>query len=128
MLGNATVFATIAVRDAGLAKDFYQNTLGLRLVDENDAGCMYESGAGKLFVYQSPTAGTSQATSAAWEVDDIDAVVDELQQRGVIFEQYDIPDADINGYIYTLGPQKAAWFKDPDGNILSVGSSIQSSH
>jgi catechol 2,3-dioxygenase-like lactoylglutathione lyase family enzyme len=128
MLKDATVFATIAVRDAQLAKDFYQNTLGLRLVDENAAGCMYESGSGKLFVYQSPTAGTSQATSAAWEVDDIEAVVDELQQRGVVFEQYDIPDADVNGYVYTLGPQKAAWFTDPDGNILSVGSSIQSSH
>ena len=122
MLGDATVFATIAVRDAQLAKDFYQNTLGLRLVDENAAGCMYESGSGKLFVYQSPTAGTSQATSAAWDVDNIEEVVDGLQQRGVVFEQYDIPDADVDGYVYTLGPQKAAWFKDPDGNILSIGS------
>jgi catechol 2,3-dioxygenase-like lactoylglutathione lyase family enzyme len=122
MLGDATVFATIAVRDAQLAKDFYQNTLGLHLVDENAAGCMYESGSGKLFVYQSPTAGTSQATSAAWDVENIEDVVADLQQRGVVFEQYDIPDADVDGYVYTLGPQKAAWFKDPDGNILSIGS------
>lgn len=122
MLQDSTVFATIAVRDSQLAKEFYRDTLGLRLVNENDAGCMYESGAGKVFVYQAPSAGTNQATSAAWEVDDIEQVVEDLQAKGVVFEQYDIPDADVNGYVYTVGPQKAAWFKDPDGNILSIGS------
>lgn len=122
MLQDSTVFATIAVRDSQLAKKFYRDTLGLRLVDENDAGCMYESGTGKVFVYQAPSAGTNQATSAAWEVDNIEQVVEDLQAKGVVFEQYDIPDADVNGYVYTVGPQKAAWFKDPDGNILSVGN------
>lgn len=122
MLQDSTVFATIAVRDSQLAKKFYRDTLGLRLVDENDAGCMYESGTGKVFVYQAPSAGTNQATSAAWEVDNIEQVVEDLRAKGVVFEQYDIPDADVNGYVYTVGPQKAAWFKDPDGNILSVGN------
>jgi len=122
MLGDSTVFATIAVRDSQMAKAFYQDILGLHLVSENDAGCMYESGTGKVFVYQSPTAGTNEATSAAWDVEDIEQTVHDLQAKGVVFEQYDIPDADVNGYVYTMGPQKAAWFKDPDGNILSIGS------
>jgi catechol 2,3-dioxygenase-like lactoylglutathione lyase family enzyme len=124
MLNDATVFATIAVRDTQLAKEFYEQKLGLTQVDENEGGVMYESGTGKLFVYQSPNAGTSQATSAAWDVDDISAVVADLQAKDVVFEHYDIPGADIDGYIYTMGAQKAAWFKDPDGNILSVGSSV----
>jgi catechol 2,3-dioxygenase-like lactoylglutathione lyase family enzyme len=122
MLGDSTVFATIAVRDSQLAKEFYKDTLGLQLVDENDAGCMYESGTGKIFVYQAPSAGTNKATCAAWEVENIEQMVDDSQAKGVVFEQYDIPDADVNGYVYTVGPQKAAWFKDPDGNILSIGS------
>jgi catechol 2,3-dioxygenase-like lactoylglutathione lyase family enzyme len=83
---------------------------------------MYESGTGKLFIYESNTAGTNEATCAAWDVDDVESVVEELQSKGVEFENYDIPGAEVSGYIYTMGSQKAAWFRDPDGNILSVGS------
>jgi catechol 2,3-dioxygenase-like lactoylglutathione lyase family enzyme len=122
MLGDATVFTTIAVRDAQLAKEFYGQKLGLREIDENEGGIMYESGTGKLFTYQAPTAGTNQATCAAWDVDDIEQVVNDLQAKGVMFENYDIPGAEVDGFIYTMGSQKAAWFKDPDGNILSIGS------
>ncbi|HEX7484121.1 MAG TPA: VOC family protein [Candidatus Saccharimonadales bacterium] len=122
MLENSTVFATIAVRDSQMAKAFYQDMLGLRLVDENDGGCMYESGGGKLFVYQAPSAGTSQATSAAWAVDDIHQMASDLEAKGIVFEHYDMPGAEVDGPVYTMGGQKAAWFKDPDGNILSISS------
>lgn len=122
MLSDSTVCATIAVRDVQLSKDFYEQKLGLKQVDENPGGVMYESGTGKLFVYQSPTAGSSKATCAAWQVEDIDRVVSDLQQAGIVFDNYDIPGADVDGYVYTMGSQKAAWFKDPDGNILSIGS------
>jgi catechol 2,3-dioxygenase-like lactoylglutathione lyase family enzyme len=122
MLKDANVYATIAVRDTQLDKEFYEQKLGLTPIDENEGGVMYESGTGRLFVYQSPTAGTSQATSAAWDVDDVDRVVRDLQDKGVMFQNYDIPGASVDGYIYTMGSQKVAWFTDPDGNILSVGS------
>lgn len=122
MLGGSTVYATIAVRDLQLSKEFYEDKLGLKHLDENAGGVMYESGAGKLFVYQSHTAGTNQATCAAWQVDDVEQIASDLQLAGVVFENYDIPDAEVDGYIYTMGQQKAAWFKDPDGNILSIGS------
>lgn len=122
MLGEATVYTTIAVRDVQLSKEFYESKLGLKQVDENTGGVMYVSGEGKLFVYQSHTAGTSQATSAAWKVDDVERVVSDLQLAGIVFEQYDIPGAQVDGYIHTMGSHKAAWFKDPDGNILSIGS------
>jgi catechol 2,3-dioxygenase-like lactoylglutathione lyase family enzyme len=122
MLGSSNVYATIAVRDVQLSKDFYGRKLGLRQVDENPGGIMYESGSGKLFTYQSNTAGSGKATCAAWQVDDIERMVEELQRADVVFDYYDIPGATVDGYIYTMGVQRAAWFKDPDGNILSIGS------
>ncbi len=122
MLGNSTVYATVAVTDLERSKIFYEQTLGLHRIDQNPGGCMYESGAGRIFVYQSNTAGSGKATCAAWIVDDVERAVNELQSAGVTFENYDIPASDVEGYIYTMGEQKSAWFKDPDGNILNIGS------
>ena len=123
MLSDATVYATIAVNDIEQGKEFYGHILGLRQVDENPGGVTYESGTGKLFVYQSPTAGTSEATTAAWDVDDVEVTVDALKTKGIVFEHYDnIPGSVMEGEIAVMGSHKAAWFKDPDGNILSVGS------
>jgi catechol 2,3-dioxygenase-like lactoylglutathione lyase family enzyme len=124
MLGDSTVTATIAVKDLNAAKEFYQNTLGLKQVDENPGGVTYQSGASKLFVYPSGYAGTNQATCASWEVEDLAAAVQALQQQGVTFERYDIPDTEkeADGVILVMAGEKAAWFKDPDGNILAVST------
>ncbi|MDB5168191.1 MAG: Glyoxalase/bleomycin resistance protein/dioxygenase [Candidatus Saccharibacteria bacterium] len=122
MLGDSTIYTTIAVSDMQLSKEFYGKKLGLNQVDESPIGIKYESGSGKLLTYQSTTAGTSEATCAAWQVDDVEAVVSDLQLAGVVFDNYDIPGADVDGHIYTIGSQKAAWFHDPDGNILSISS------
>lgn len=121
MLSNASMFTTIAVRDLIAAEQFYGTTLGLTLIDESPSGVMYESGQGRLFIYESATAGSGQATCVAWAVEDVEATVDELTSRGVTFEVYDsIPGAVQRGDVYVMGEEKAAWFKDPDGNILSV--------
>lgn len=122
MLGNSTIYTTIAVRDIAQAMEFYEGTLGLRQIDENPGGVTYQSGTGKLFVYQAPSAGTSQATCAAWEVDDIEATVDDLKAAGIMFEHYEIPGAVAEGDVMVMGSKKAAWFKDPSGNILSIGN------
>ena len=126
MFAEGNVFAILAVKDLTTAKQFYGQILGLSQVDENPGGVMYQSGNGRLFVYQAPTAGTNQATSASWEVQNIQAVVDELKNKGITFEKYDIPGAAWEGDISIMGPMKAAWFKDPDGNILSIGNAVQS--
>jgi catechol 2,3-dioxygenase-like lactoylglutathione lyase family enzyme len=124
MLGNEPVYATIAVKDINKAKEFYGRTLGLEQVDENPGGVMYKSGGGKVFVYPSQEAGTNRATYAAWETSDVEAAVNELKAKGVLFEQYDdLPEVTREGDIHVMGDMKAAWFKDPDGNILSIGSS-----
>jgi catechol 2,3-dioxygenase-like lactoylglutathione lyase family enzyme len=120
MLKDATVCATIAVNDIEEAKKFYGNTLGLNEVDESAGGIMYVSGNGRLFVYQSTTAGTGEATCAAWGVSDVEDVVEDLKSRGVKFERYEIPGAVMQGDVSVMGSQKSAWFKEPDGNILAV--------
>lgn len=122
MLADGTVFATVAVKDINNAKKFYSETLGLKQTDENPGGVTYQSGTGKLFVYQSPTAGSGQATVASWEVSDVEGAVEELKNKGVNFEHYQLPGVTREGDIHIMGAMKAAWFKDPDGNILSVSN------
>ena len=120
MLNEGMVFATVAVKNLEESKKFYAETLGLRQVDENIGGVMYESGGSKVFIYESPSAGTNRATSATWSVDDIEAVVEELKKNGITFEHYDFPGFEQNGDIMDAGGMKTAWFKDPTGNILAV--------
>ena len=124
MLAEGKVMAMVAVKDIEAAKKFYGGTLGLRQVEENPGGVGYESGGGTLFVYASPeNAGTNQATSATWAVPDINATVEELKNKGVIFEHYDIPGATYEDDVAVMGPvMKAAWFKDHDGNILGLSN------
>lgn len=122
MLNEGLVFATIAVKDMESAKKFYGGTLGLSQVNENPGGVTYQSGGGKLFVYQSPTGGTNQATSATWEVADVEAAVADLKNKGIDFEHYEVPGATVQGDIHTMDGMRAAWFKDPDGNILCVSN------
>jgi len=72
---------------------------------------------------QSQYAGTNQATSATWGVgDDLETIVGRLKAKGVPFEQYDLPNMTVDGDIHILGAFKAAWFKDPDGNILHINN------
>jgi len=108
----------------GKAREFYEGALGLSNGQGRpDGGSRYPCGGGSsLHVYPSPdNAGKSTATLAGFEVDDIERTVDELAANGVTFEQYDIDPikTDEKG-IAQLGDAKSAWFKDPDGNILSV--------
>jgi catechol 2,3-dioxygenase-like lactoylglutathione lyase family enzyme len=124
-LDGYRVTASIAVSDMGKAKEFYEGKLGLSGgQEEPDGGVDYTCGKDSVVhVYPSPdNAGTSGATIAFWEVDDTEKVVDELSSNGITFEQYDSDPIKTNEKgIAELGGDKAAWFKDPDGNILAVG-------
>jgi catechol 2,3-dioxygenase-like lactoylglutathione lyase family enzyme len=124
-LSDSRVEPAIAVSDMEKAKDFYESKLGLSGgEDQPDGGHTYPCGEGtRIHVYPSPAnAGTSGATLAGWLVDDLEATVDELTAKGVTFEQYGEPfNTDAKG-IARLGDEAIAWFKDPDGNILAVGT------
>jgi catechol 2,3-dioxygenase-like lactoylglutathione lyase family enzyme len=123
MLADHDATATIAVRDLKAARKFYENTLGLQATHtEGDEAVEYQSGHSKVLVYKSQYAGTNKATAATWSVDDVDDAVRELKGKGVTFEHYDLPDTTRQGDVHVSGTLKVAWFKDPDGNILSLTS------
>jgi catechol 2,3-dioxygenase-like lactoylglutathione lyase family enzyme len=123
MLNDHPVYATIATGDLDRARAFYEGTLGFSAeMDDPTGGVMYGSGGTRFLLYPSEFAGGAPQTVASWFVDDVDATVAELTGKGITFEQYDLPGIKTNERgIAELGPLKGAWFKDPDGNILSVG-------
>jgi catechol 2,3-dioxygenase-like lactoylglutathione lyase family enzyme len=122
-LADQRVGAVVAVSDLEAAKRFYEDQLGLKPGESQEQGVAYPCADGtSLFVYLSPeNAGRNPATSAGWEVDDLDATLSELAARGVVFEQYDQPGikTDARG-VFDAGPFRAAWMKDPDGNTLAM--------
>jgi len=115
--------AIIAVKDINKGKEFYGKTLGLKQVHDGEGGVAYESGGGQLFVYESKdNAGTNKATCIAFEVKDIEKVVEDLKSKDIKFEHYEGL-GELQGDIHIWGSMKAAWFKDPDGNIISIDQS-----
>ncbi len=121
MLKDTDAMATIAVKDLAKATAFYEGKLGFTrgAVDEGQA-IAYKSGNSSVLVYQSQFAGTNQASAATWAVDDVDAEVKALKAKGIMFEHYDFPGVTLDGDVHVMGDRRNAWFKDPDGNILSV--------
>jgi len=124
MLADKNAMATIAVRDFAKAKKFYEGILGLKPSGEEGPGVItYRSGNSTIVVYQSQFAGTNKATSATWGVgDEIEAIIRTLKRSDVVVEHYDLPGLRREGDIHVAGDFKAAWFKDPDGNILHINS------
>jgi catechol 2,3-dioxygenase-like lactoylglutathione lyase family enzyme len=121
MLGKADATPMIAVKDIDRAKQFYSDKLGLKPVQEMGGDFfMLKSGDTTLNVYRSEFAGTNKATALTFDVDDIDAEVRELKDKGITFEHYDVQGLKADGDIYSGEGMKTAWFKDPDGNILSL--------
>ena len=122
MLKDHDAIATIAVKDLGRARKFYENTLGLEVESSEEMEVFTcKSGGSKLFVYESQYAGTNQATAATWVLgEDVQEVARALKAKGVAFEHYDFPDTTREGDVHVMGDVRAAWFKDPDGNILSI--------
>jgi catechol 2,3-dioxygenase-like lactoylglutathione lyase family enzyme len=121
MLGNADATPMIAVKDLDRARRFYRETLGLD-TKEAMGGEVLEVRAGETLinVYCSEFAGTNKATALTFDVDDIESEVRELKKKGIFFEQYDMPGMEKRGDLYVAEGVKTAWFKDPDGNILSL--------
>jgi catechol 2,3-dioxygenase-like lactoylglutathione lyase family enzyme len=122
MLQDKDAVANLAVKTMDAAREFYEGTLGLQLIDSmGDDMVAYRSGTTTLNVYRSDFAGTNKATAVTWAVgDEIERVVRELKAKGVAFEHYDLPDMQRDGDLHIGDGMKVAWFKDPDGNILNI--------
>jgi catechol 2,3-dioxygenase-like lactoylglutathione lyase family enzyme len=121
VLKNAAIVPYIPVSNLVRARAFYEGKVGLKPGEEYAGGVIYECGKGSwVFMYPSPGAGTSRASTAFWAVDDVAAEVAELKARGVVFEEYDMPGIKTVNGIAIAGGAKTAWFKDSEGNILAI--------
>jgi predicted enzyme related to lactoylglutathione lyase len=121
MLKNARIISYIPVADVDRARKFYEEKVGLEPKELYAGGVVYECGGGSLaFMYPSPGAGTSKASTAFWSVDDVEAEVAALRAQGVVFEEYDMPGIKTENGIASGGGAKTAWFKDTEGNILAI--------
>ena len=121
MLAKADAVPMIGVKDIGRAREFYGDTLGLE-TKEAMGGEVLEVTIGDsvINVYRSEHAGTGKTTALTFAVDDIEAEVRDLRDKGIFFEQYDLPGLEKRGDLYVAEGMKTTWFKDPDGNILSL--------
>lgn len=121
MLQRHPMYAYLPATDVARARRFYEEQLGFVAGPEQAGGVTYRSGGETAcFLYPTPNAGTSRASQALWQVDDIEDEVARLKARGVVFERYDMPGVEAAGEIVTGGGARAAWFKDTEGNILAL--------
>lgn len=120
-LTEARVATAIPAADFERAKSFYADKLGLKPSRETEDGAMYDCADGTWFVVF-PSMGTASGTHTqmGFHVPDIEAEVRELKERGVVFEEYDYPDLKTVDSIAQLGTERVAWFKDSEGNTLSI--------
>lgn len=121
MLGDKPVTVSLVGEDLERAKKFYVEQLGLAIEREMHGGILFVAGNGtRLFIYVRPGGSKAEHTVAGFAVDDVESEVAELRAKGVEFEEYDLPDLKTVDGIAVKGDWKAAWFKDPEGNILSL--------
>ena len=119
MLADTKAFTSFAVDDIQRAREFYGDTLGLRVSEEHGLLTLHLAGDRDTLIYPKPDFTPATYTVLNFVVDDIDTAVDELTGRGVRFERYDGFEQDEKGISRAGGPY-IAWFTDPAGNILSV--------
>ena len=121
MLRNFPCYSYVPAKDVARARRFYEEKLGFQPKDEAAGGVFYEFGNRTgCFLYPTPNAGTSRASQAFWQVDDVEREVAELKARGVIFEDYDMPGEKSPSGVIAAGGAKAAWFRDTEGNIMAI--------
>jgi catechol 2,3-dioxygenase-like lactoylglutathione lyase family enzyme len=121
MLENSKAFSGFSAPDIAKEKEFYGETLGLKVTEEHGLLTLHLAGGNNVLIYPKPDHVPATFTVLNFPVDDVDLAVDELSKRGVRFEKYNGPEikTDEKGIMRGNGPT-IAWFKDPAGNILSV--------
>jgi catechol 2,3-dioxygenase-like lactoylglutathione lyase family enzyme len=134
MLENAKVATRLPAQDLDRARRFYAEKLGLEPIEERPGGLLYRCDGTEFALFASGGEPSGAHTQMAWEVDDIEAVVEGLRGRGVVFEEYDFPGlttvdgiAEVEGNYPSKGGkgERAAWFRDSEGNMLGMGQRIR---
>jgi len=132
-LRDGRVAARLPARDLRRARAFYADMLGLEPSEERPGGLLYRFADGEFALFESSGAASGSHTQLGWEVDDIDATVAELRSRGVVFDDVDAPGlvtvggiAEVSGNYPSKGVgERAAWFRDSEGNVLGIGQPIR---
>jgi catechol 2,3-dioxygenase-like lactoylglutathione lyase family enzyme len=133
ILARGRVATRLPAQDLDRARRFYAEKLGLEAVDERPGGLLYRCGGTDFALFRSAGASPGTFTQMGWEVDDIETVVAQLRQRGVVFEEVDLPGfrtkdgiADIDGNYPSKNArgERAAWFRDSEGNLLGIGEPV----
>jgi len=119
-LASSSVVAFVATRDAARARAFYENTLGLRVVTDTPFALVVDSGGTTIRIQKVDALTPQPFTALGWTVRDIARTMGALRERGVVFERYEFVPQDSLGVWTTPDGSKVAWFKDPDGNTLSL--------
>jgi len=122
LLSNTPVFTVLPVADLDKSVKFYIDKLGLKKMGnmEGAGGMALEAGNGTgVFLYERGPV-KSDFTQAGFKVDDLEKTMAELREKGVAFEEYDTPELKTVNGVANMGPNKSAWFKDPDGNIIAL--------
>jgi catechol 2,3-dioxygenase-like lactoylglutathione lyase family enzyme len=134
MLQNARVATRLPAQDLERARRFYADKLGLEPADERPGGLLYRLGKGEFALFESAGASPGTFTQIAFEVDDIEAAVTELERRGVGFEEVDAPDVHTHNSIAEIEGnypskrargERGAWFRDSEGNMIGVGQPVR---
>ena len=130
MLKDGKVATRIPVQDLQRARSFYSEKLGLEPSEERPGGLLYRCGEGEFALFESAGSASGDHTQMGWEVEDIEAAVEWLRAQGVVFEEYDFPGLrTVNGIAEVAGNypskggvgEKAAWFRDSEGNLFGIG-------
>jgi catechol 2,3-dioxygenase-like lactoylglutathione lyase family enzyme len=121
-LADGQIAARIPVRDLERAKAWYSEKLGLEPVEERPGGARYEGASGGFTLFESEGQASGTHTQMAWEVDDFEATIEELRARGVSFEEFGITEVPGHYPSKEARGEKAAWFRDSDGNLFGIGS------
>ncbi|MEU0084389.1 VOC family protein [Streptomyces sp. NPDC006274] len=134
LLARGRVATRLPAQDLERARRFYAEKLGLEPVDERPGGLLYRCGGVDFALFASTGASPGTFTQMAWEVEDVETVVSELKQRGVVFEEVDLPGlrtrdgiAEIDGNYPGKGArgERGGWFRDSEGNMLGVGEPVR---
>ena len=121
-LTTSAVTMMLPVHDVDRARTFYSECLGLECTGTNDEGGATYSldGSATLELLPRPDSRPTGSTAMSFEVDDVSAEITQLEGRGVTFEDYDLPGLTTVDHVAEMGKHKAAWFKDPDGNVICL--------
>ena len=120
MLSNQRIKAFVSTVQPSVAREFYEKKLGLNLLSQDKYGIEFEANEAHIRLSVVEKLTPQPFTVLGWDTDDIVATINNLTAKGIIFERYDFIEQDENGIWTAPGGTRVAWFKDPDGNLLSV--------